>query len=91
MGDDQFFWMLFMSISRSELDNAIDLHNRTKASLLLWFSCLTAGVTGGGADMDNVRKQRKLEARKRLENVAESPPSSARFVGCAHALRLLLV
>jgi len=42
---------------------------------------LTACVTGGGAGVDNVREQEKLEARKMLENATESPPSSARFVG----------
>jgi len=30
--------------------------------------------------VDNVREQKKLEARKMLENGDESPPSSARFV-----------
>jgi hypothetical protein len=31
--------------------------------------------------VDNVWEQKKLEARKMLENAAESPASSARFVG----------
>jgi hypothetical protein len=31
--------------------------------------------------VDSVREQEKLEARKMLENAAESPASSARFVG----------
>ena len=31
--------------------------------------------------MDNAWEQEKLEARKMLENAAESPASSARFVG----------
>jgi len=43
-------------------------------------SQLTAGVTGGGVSVDNVWGQKKLEARKMLENGDESPPSSARFV-----------
>jgi len=38
-------------------------------------------VTGAGAGVDSAWEQRKLEARKLLENAAESPASSARFVG----------
>jgi hypothetical protein len=41
---------------------------------------LTVCVTGAGADVDSVWVQKKLEARKMLENAAESPASSARFV-----------
>jgi len=41
----------------------------------------TVGVTGAGAGVDSVWEQEKLEARKMLENAAESPASSARFVG----------
>ena len=41
----------------------------------------TACVTGAGASVDSIWKQEKLEARKILENAAESPASSARFVG----------
>jgi hypothetical protein len=37
----------------------------------------TVCVTGAGAGVDSVREQRKLEARKMLENAAESPASSA--------------
>jgi len=33
------------------------------------------------AGVDSVWEQKKLEARKILENAAESPASSARFVG----------
>ena len=36
--------------------------------------------TGAGAAVDSVWEQEKLEARKILENAAESPASSARFV-----------
>ena len=44
-------------------------------------SChLTVCVNGVLADVDNAWDQRKLEARKMLENAAESPASSARFV-----------
>jgi len=41
----------------------------------------TVCVTGAGAGVDSVWEQRKLEARKLLENAAESPASSARCVG----------
>jgi len=40
----------------------------------------TVCVTGAGAGVDSVRDQKKLEARKMLENAAESPASSAPFV-----------
>ena len=42
---------------------------------------LTVCVTGAGAGVDSVWEQEKLEARKMLENAAESPASSARGVG----------
>ena len=45
------------------------------------FDCLTVCVTGAGAGMDNAWEQKKLEARKMPEKAAESPASSARFVG----------
>jgi hypothetical protein len=41
----------------------------------------TACVSGGGAGWDSAWEQKKPEARKMLENAAESPPSTARFVG----------
>ena len=41
---------------------------------------LTVCVTGAGVGVDSTSEQRKLEARKMLENRAESPASSARFV-----------
>jgi len=44
-------------------------------------SRLTVCVTGAGAGVDSVWEQKKLEARKMLEKRAESPASSARFVG----------
>ncbi len=47
--------------------------------LRLW-SGLTVCVSGGGAGVDSAWEQGKLEARKMLENRAESPPSTARFV-----------
>jgi hypothetical protein len=42
---------------------------------------VTVCVTGAGAGVDSVWEQKKLEARKLLENAAESPASSARYVG----------
>jgi hypothetical protein len=41
---------------------------------------LTVCVTGAGAGVDSAWEQRKLEARKMLENGDESPVSSARCV-----------
>jgi hypothetical protein len=43
-------------------------------------SHLTVCVTGAGAGVDSAWEQRKLEAREMLENAADSPASSARFV-----------
>jgi hypothetical protein len=43
-------------------------------------------VTGAGAGVDSAWEQRKLEVRKILENAAESPASSARFVSPLFAL-----
>jgi hypothetical protein len=40
-------------------------------------SGLTVCIVDSGADVDNVWEQKKLEARKMLENAAESPASSA--------------
>jgi hypothetical protein len=49
-----------------------------------------ACVTRWWAGVDNVREQEKPEARKIFENAAESPASSARFVGRYNfSLRLL--
>ena len=45
---------------------------------------------GAGAGVDSVWEQEKLEARKMLENAAESPASSACFVGlCLFGIRVL--
>jgi len=52
--------------------------------------CLTVCVTGAGAGADSAWKQKKLEARKMPENAAESPASSARFVGQCRILRSLV-
>jgi hypothetical protein len=43
-------------------------------------SRLTVCVTGAGASVDSAWDQKTPEARKMLENRAESPASSARFV-----------
>jgi hypothetical protein len=51
---------------------------------------LTVCVTGAGAGVDNVREQKKHEARKMFENAAESPASSARCVGRFNFLLRLL-
>jgi len=40
----------------------------------------TVCVSGGGAGVDSAWEQRKLEARKILENRADSHTSTARFV-----------
>jgi hypothetical protein len=50
----------------------------------------TVCVTGAGAGVDNVREQKKTEARKMFENAAESPASSARCVGRFNFLLRLL-
>ena len=42
---------------------------------------LTVCVTCVRAGVDSVREQEKFEARKMLENAAESHTSGARFVG----------
>jgi len=42
---------------------------------------LTVCVTCVWAGVDNAWEQKKLEARKMLENAAESHTSGARFVG----------
>jgi hypothetical protein len=66
------------------------LYCLTEASLAaLKARCPTARVTGAGVGVDSVWEQEKLEARKMPENAAESPASSARFVGLLFALRLI--
>ena len=49
----------------------------------------TVCVTCVWAGVDNVWEQEKLEARKTLENAAESHTSGARFVGTLLTLRLI--
>jgi hypothetical protein len=50
---------------------------------LLFWTLLTSAVIGtrGWAGVDSAWEQEKLEARKMLENAAESPAPSARCVG----------
>gem|GEM_PF-2935044 len=50
----------------------------------------TVSVTGAGAGVDSVGEQRKPEARKMLENAAESHTSGARFVGRMDAENLFI-
>jgi hypothetical protein len=50
---------------------------------------LTVCVTGAGVGVDSVWEQEKLEARKMLGNAAESPASSACFVGWRFSNRRL--
>ena len=49
----------------------------------IFISHPTVCVTGAGAGVDSAWEQEKLEARKMLDakRAAESPASSARFVG----------
>ena len=54
-------------------------------------TCPTARVTGAGTGVDSAWEQKKLEARKMLENAAESPASSARFVGRCSLVSLCLL
>ena len=51
--------------------------------------CLTVGVTRKWAGWDSAWEQEKLEARKMLENAAESHLSGARFVGLLFDCRML--
>ena len=52
---------------------------------------LTVGVTRWWAGVDSAWEQEKLEARKMLENAADSHMSSARFVGLLISARTLLI
>jgi len=51
------------------------LIEKQEAGVALEFVRLTVHVTGAGAGVDSAWEQRKLEARKMLENAAESPAS----------------
>ena len=48
--------------------------------MILAENYVTECVTGAGAGVDSAWEQEKLEARKMLENAAESHTSGARFV-----------
>jgi hypothetical protein len=54
---------------------------RFKDGFVFALGCLTACVTCVWAGVDNAWEQEKLEARKMLENAADSHTSGARFVG----------
>jgi len=58
---------------------------------LIYIFSPTVCVTGAGAGVDSVWEQKKLEARKMLENAADSPASSARFVGTLLTLKIRLI
>jgi hypothetical protein len=47
----------------------------------------TVYVTGAGVGVDSAWEQKKLKARKMLENAVESPASSACFVGWLFVLK----
>jgi hypothetical protein len=57
--------------------------------LMTWW--LTVCVSRWWAGRDSLREQKKPEARKMLENAAESHRSAARFVGTLLTLRLVHV
>jgi hypothetical protein len=59
-------------------------------SFILQGSHLTVCVTCVWAGVDNVWEQEKLEARKILENAAESHTSGARFVGTLFVWKVTL-
>ena len=67
----------------NELTEAWNRNGDTGISSILQFarSGTTACVTCVWAGVDSVWEQEKLEARKMLENAAESHTSGARFVG----------
>jgi len=52
-----------------------------QASILDFFNASQFASLALGHDVDSVWEPEKLEARKMLENTAESPASSSRFVG----------
>ena len=62
-------------------NSTIKRNLRIKDDFAFALGCLTAGVTRKWAGWDSLREQEKLEARKLLENAAESHLSGARFVG----------
>jgi hypothetical protein len=53
---------------------------RFKDGFVFALGCLTVCVSGLWAGRDSLREQKKLQARKMLENAAESHKSTARFV-----------
>ena len=68
-------------LSKDEANHKTKLcDSKTVLHLLFGVSLPTVCVTGAGVGVDSAWKQEKLEARKMLENAAESPASSACFV-----------
>ena len=63
------------------MNSTIKRNLRIKDDFAFAPGCPTVCVTCVWAGVDSVWEQEKLEARKMLENAAESPASSARFVG----------
>jgi len=70
-------------------------NHKTKLANQIWF-CIcsltcqpTACVSRWWAGRDSLREQKKPEARKMLENAAESHQSAARFVGRAFRQKTL--
>jgi len=59
----------------------LTLKTLEKDSSILQGKRLTVCVSGLWAGRDSLREQKKLHARKMLENAAESHKSTARFVG----------
>jgi hypothetical protein len=64
-----------------QLDDKTKLANQNGFAFALWLCLPTACVTCVWAGVDSAWEQEKLEARKMLENAAESHTSGARFVG----------
>jgi hypothetical protein len=57
------------------------LHIKDGFAFALWLCLPTDGVTCVWVGVDSAWEQEKPEARKMLENAAESHTSGARFVG----------
>jgi hypothetical protein len=83
---------MFKKISHNRLKNSQNVVRNTKNQTLFsvslplfknnfwkvtYSTVSTDCVTGAGAGVDSVWEQKKLEAKKMLENAAESPASSA--------------
>jgi hypothetical protein len=69
------------------LNSTIKRNLRIKDDFAFALGCPTVCVSGLWAGRDSLREQEKLEARKILENRAESHKSTARFVRCVFILQ----